>query len=82
MEQYQEVCRITRSVPNYTCILLDFICRLGSYVKGLLKKKRCNSVAVMVLVQFWCICETALKPDPAAGVNIISVNGNVIRIAS
>ena len=44
MEQYQEVCRISRSVPNYTCIFLDFVCQLGSYVKGLPKMKRKNLV--------------------------------------
>ena len=34
MKQYQEVCRITRSVsvPNYTCILFDFVSGFGSYV--------------------------------------------------
>ena len=44
MEQYQEVCRITMSVPNYTCIFLDFVCQFGSYVKGLPKMKRKNLV--------------------------------------
>ena len=46
MDQYQEVCRITRS---------DFVRRFSSYVKGLAKMKQCNSVSV------WCICETALS---------------------
>ena len=31
MEQFQEVCRITRSVPNYTCIFLDFVFGFRSY---------------------------------------------------
>ena len=35
MEQYQEVCRITGSVPNHTCIFLEFVCGFSSYVKGL-----------------------------------------------
>ena len=39
MEQYQKVCRVTRSVSNYTCIFLDFVRRFGSYVKGLPKTK-------------------------------------------
>ena len=42
-------------VPSYTCIFLDFIRTFSSYVKGLPKKKQCNSV------QFRCICETALR---------------------
>ena len=50
MEQYQEGYRITRSVPNYTCIFLDFARRLGSYVKGLPKTKPCNWVADTVSV--------------------------------
>ena len=37
---------ITRSVPNYKCIFLDFVCGFGSYVKGLLKMKQCNLDAV------------------------------------
>ena len=37
MEHYQEVCRITRSEPNYMCIFLDFVYGFGSYVKGLQK---------------------------------------------
>ena len=40
MEQYQEVCRMIRYVPNYTCIFLDFVRGFGSYVKGLPKTKR------------------------------------------
>ena len=39
--------------PNYTDIFLDFVHGFGSYVKGLPKTKRCNSVAVtMVSVRF------------------------------
>ena len=52
-----EVCRITRSVPNYTCIFLDFVCGFSSYVKGLLKTKQCNAVSVL----FPRICEMALS---------------------
>ena len=47
--------------PNYTGIFYDFVHRFGSYVKGLPKTKRCNSVAITVSVRIWCICETALK---------------------
>ena len=36
--------------PNYTDIFLDFVHGFGSYVKGLPKTKRCNSVAVTVSV--------------------------------
>ena len=59
MEQYQEVCRITLSVPNYTCIYLDFVRGFGSYVKGLPKTKRCYLVAVTASVR--CTCEMALR---------------------
>ena len=45
---------------NYTGIFLDFVHGFGSYVKGLPKTKRCNSVAVTVSVRIRCICETAL----------------------
>ena len=45
---------------NYTGIFLDFVHGFGSYVKGLPKTKRCNSVAVTVSVRFRYICETAL----------------------
>ena len=38
--------------PNYTDIFLDFVHRFGSYVKGLPKTKRCNSVAVSVRFRF------------------------------
>ena len=38
--------------PNYTGIFLDFVQGFGSYVKGLPKTKRCNSVAVTVSVRF------------------------------
>ena len=38
--------------PNYTRIFLDFVHGFGSYVKGLPKTKRCNSVAVTVSVRF------------------------------
>ena len=38
--------------PNYTDIFLDFVHGFGSYVKGLPKTKRCNSVAVTVSVRF------------------------------
>ena len=34
--------------PNYTGIFLDFVHGFGSYVKGLPKTKRCDSVAVTV----------------------------------
>ena len=37
---------------NYAGIFLDFVHGLGSYVKGLPKTKRCNSVAVTVSVRF------------------------------
>ena len=46
MEHYQEVCRITRYVPNYTCTFLDFICGFGSYRKGLPKTKQCKLFSV------------------------------------
>ena len=38
--------------PNYAGIFLDFVHGFGSYVKGLPKTKRCNSVAVTVSVRF------------------------------
>ena len=38
--------------PYYAGIFLDFVHGFGSYVKGLPKTKRCNSVAVTVLVRF------------------------------
>ena len=38
--------------PNYTGIFLDFVHGFGSYVKGLPKTKRCNSVVVTVSVRF------------------------------
>ena len=38
--------------PNCTGIFLDFVHRFGSYVKGLPKTKRYNSVAVTVSVRF------------------------------
>ena len=38
--------------PNHTGIFLDFVHGFGSYVKGLPKTKRCNSVAVSVSVRF------------------------------
>ena len=38
--------------PNYTGFFLDFVHGFGSYVKGLPKTKRCNSVAVTVSVRF------------------------------
>ena len=41
-----------RESPNYTGIFLDFVHGFGSYVKGLPKTKRCNSVAVTVSVRF------------------------------
>ena len=47
--------------PKYTDIFLHFVHGFGSYVKGLPKTKRCNSVAVTVSVPIRCICETALK---------------------
>ena len=54
MEQYQEVCRITMSAPNYTCIFLDFFHGFGSYVKGLPKMKQSKSVFFFfVVVVFW-----------------------------
>ena len=37
---------------NNACIFLDFVHGFGSYVKGLPKTKRCNSVAVTVSVPF------------------------------
>ena len=49
--------------PNYAGIFLDFVHGFGSYVKGLPKTKRCNSVAVTVSVWIRCICETALMRD-------------------
>ena len=60
MKQYQKVCRITRSVPNYyTCIFLDFVRRFSSYVKGLLKTKQYNSVLGLVRVYVkWPLDET------------------------
>ena len=50
--------------PNYTGIFLDFVHGFGSYVKGLPKKKRCNSVAVTISVRIRCICEKALRLNP------------------
>ena len=47
--------------PNCTGTFLDFVHRLGSYVKGLLKTKRCNLVAVTVSVRIVCIGETFLR---------------------
>ena len=38
--------------PNYIDIFLDFVHGFGSYVKGLPKTKRCNSVAVTASVRF------------------------------
>ena len=38
--------------PKYTGIFLHFVHGFGSYVKGLPKTKRCNSVAVTVSVRF------------------------------
>ena len=38
--------------PNYTGIFLDFVHGFGSYVNGLPKTKRCNSVAVKVRFGF------------------------------
>ena len=58
MEQYQEVCRITRSVSNYACISVDFVHGFNSYVKSLPKTKLCNAVAISV--RFGSIHETAL----------------------
>ena len=49
--------------PKCTGIFLHFVHGFGSYVKGLAKTKRCNSVAVTVSVRIRCICETALSPD-------------------
>ena len=46
--------------PKYKGIFLHFVHGFGSYVKGLPKTKRCNSVAVTVSVRIRCICETAL----------------------
>ena len=59
MEQYQEVCRITRSVPNYTCVFLDFLRGFSSYVKGLPKWND----AIRFWFQFLCICEMALTKE-------------------
>ena len=39
--------------PNYSGIFLDFVHGFGTYVKGLPKTNRCNSVAVTVSVRFW-----------------------------
>ena len=47
--------------PNYTGIFLDFVLGFRSYVKGLPKTKRYNSVAVTVSVRIRCICETAFN---------------------
>ena len=38
--------------PNYAGIFLDVVHGFGSYVKGLPKTKRCNSVAVSVRFRF------------------------------
>ena len=64
MERYKEDCRITRSVPNYTCIFLDFVRGFDTYMKDMPKTKQCNSDVVMVSVLFRCICETAQDPKP------------------
>ena len=56
MEYYQEVCRITRFVSNYTCIFFDFVRGFASYVKGLPKTNGCNSVSVRIRF----LCEMAL----------------------
>ena len=47
--------------PNYAGIFLDLVHEFGSYVKGLPKMKRCNSVAFTVSVRIQCVCETALS---------------------
>ena len=49
---------------NYAGIFLYFVHEFGSYVKGLPKTKRYNSVAVTVSVRIRCICETALTVLP------------------
>ena len=57
MEQYQDVCRITKSVPNYTCFFLDFvICEKSAKNE----KMQFGFCLDLVLVQFKCIYETAL----------------------
>ena len=57
MEQYQEVCRITKSVPNYTCIFLDFvICEKSAKNE----KMQFGFCLDLVLVRFQCFCEMAL----------------------
>ena len=56
--------------PKYTGIFLHFVHGFGSYVKGLPKTKRCNSVAVTVSVRIRCICETALRKIPKQKKNI------------
>ena len=49
--------------PNYADIFLDFVHGFSSYVKGLPKTNRCNSVAVKVSVRIRCICETAFTTN-------------------
>ena len=66
MQWYGAICIVKvfllseREISPNTDIFLDFVHGFGSYVKGLPKTKRCNSVAVSVSVRIRCICETAL----------------------
>ena len=66
-------------MPNYACIFLDFVRGFGSYVKGLPKTKRYNSVAVMVSVRFRCICVTALTVK--VGWSIVFNEGPKLKIS-
>ena len=52
LEQYWEVCRLTRTVPKYTFIFKDFIRGIGSNVKGLPKTKQCKSFSFSVSFRF------------------------------
>ena len=65
--------------PKYTGIFLYFVHGFGSYVKGLPKTKRCNSVAVTVSVRIRCICETALIHVAQVYMNKI-FNGKIVNI--
>ena len=56
--------------PKYSGIFLHFVHGFGSYVKGLPKTKRCNSVAVTVSVRFRFRFGVYVK-RPLSGKNII-----------
>ena len=65
--------------PNYIGIFLELVHGFGSYVKGLPKPKRCNSVAVTVSVRIWCICETALTARMGMDKCLTSLKSNYVH---